>query len=373
MGRTLYLVPNLFGTPNGIAKYCQMVLQSLLDEETEVHVVALHDLPDAADPLPIAPGAPPSTGRAMASYRGCAGARLRFIRESVTATLRSRPRLVLVGHPNFAPLGWVVALLARAPYVVFAYGTDIWDPISTARRWATCRAARMITISRFTAQGAVRANGVDPRRTRILFNCLDPKFLPRERAAPRPTVPSMLTVARMARIEQYKGHDYVIRALPALLRQFPDLVYHVVGGGDWRPDLEELARQEGVYEAIRFHGMVSDEELARLYGETSVFVMPSRCEGFGFVFLEAMAQGTPAIGGNMDASPEVIVDGETGYVVDPTSSAAIAGAIARVLADPDLRERMGRAGVERAVTEFSYARFHERLGEYLAEVSTQPR
>ncbi len=178
----------------------------------------------------------------------------------------------------------------------------------------------------------------------------------------------MLTVARLSIQEQYKGHDYVIRALPILLARFPDLVYHIIGGGSWRPQLEKLAAQENVSEAVHFHGIVSEEELHRLYAEASLFIMPSRGEGFGFVFLEAMAQGTPVIGGNVDATPEVIADGETGYLVNPTSVEAIVAAASRLLGDETLRRRMGQAGRRRVEQEFSFSQFQRQLVSYLSEI-----
>ena len=183
----------------------------------------------------------------------------------------------------------------------------------------------------------------------------------------------MLTVARMTLAEQYKGHDVVIRAMPALLSRFPQLVYDIVGEGDGRPALEALAAQIGVSHAVRFHGTVSEEELCRLYAEASLYVMPSRGEGFGFAFIEAMSQGTPAIGGNLDAAPEVIVDGETGYVIDPTSVEAVVTAASRLLGDEALRERMGQAARRDVQHRFSFVRFRQNLVSHLSELSVIPQ
>ncbi len=180
--------------------------------------------------------------------------------------------------------------------------------------------------------------------------------------------PSLLTVARINKVENFKGHDVVLRALPRLLERYPDLVYDVVGDGDARPELEQLARSLGVADAVRFRGIVSDKQLSTIYADASVMVMPSAREGFGFVFLEAMAHGTPAIGGNIDAAPEVISDGETGFVVDPYSVDAVAAAIDRVLGDHGLRERMSRAAVARAHAHFGFERFRTQLIDQLAEV-----
>jgi glycosyltransferase involved in cell wall biosynthesis len=249
-----------------------------------------------------------------------------------------------------------------------AYGVDVWHKLLPERRWAFRRSDRVISISRFTADRAVAANGIAPDKVRILYNCLDPRFERYVRAEGAGSGLSMLTVGRMTLAEQYKGHDYVIRAMPALLRQFPHLVYDIVGDGDGRPSLERLADQVGVRDAVRFHGVVSEAELQRRYAEASLFIMPSRGEGFGFVFLEAMAHGVPAIGGNMDGTAEIILDGETGYLVDPTSEDAIATAASRLLGNEALRQRMGKKAWRRANEDFGYSAFRARLSSLLSEL-----
>lgn len=173
----------------------------------------------------------------------------------------------------------------------------------------------------------------------------------------------------MSLAEQYKGHDVVLRAMPELLRRFPDLRYDIVGDGDARPGLQALAHELGVAQAARFHGIVSEAELQGHYAQASLFIMPSRAEGFGFVFLEAMAQGLPVVAGNMDATPEVIADGETGLLVDPTSVDAIVAAVSRILQDNDMRTRMSEAARRHVASRFSYQSFRRQLIDELAQVA----
>jgi phosphatidylinositol alpha-1,6-mannosyltransferase len=355
----LYLVPNLFGPPGGIARYCRLVCRSLLETGAQVRVLSLAD----------AGGAPPEAWGADARlYQANHGSKRGFVQSALATALSLRPTIIMIGHPYFSALGWFLARLINAHAVSFIYGIDVWQPLKPARRWALQRSNRIISISRFTAQQAARANRLCPTKIRILHNCLDPQFEGPAQSEKAPSNPSMLTVARLSQAEQYKGHDYVIRAMPALLARFPELAYRVVGDGDDRARLEDLAAREGVARAVRFHGIVSEGDLRRLYAETSLFIMPSRGEGFGFVFLEAMAQGTPAIGGNLDATPEVIADGETGYLVDPTSVEAIVAAAARLLGDEALRRRMGQAAMRRVEQEFSFPQFRQRLVAYLSEL-----
>jgi phosphatidylinositol alpha-1,6-mannosyltransferase len=171
----------------------------------------------------------------------------------------------------------------------------------------------------------------------------------------------MLTVACTTPVVPSKGHDVALRALALLLPEFSELTYHIVGGGDGEESLRTLAADLGVTDAVRFHGVIDDRSLSRLYENSSVFVMPSSSEGFGFAFLEAMARGTPAVGGNQDATPEVVLHGVTGFVVDPRSPREVADAVAAILRDEALRHRMSEAAVERAYSQFSFDEFQRRL------------
>lgn len=395
MSSILYLVPDLFGPPGGIARYCRLVAQALGESGVAVHIVALMDQPHDAARLPQATAAvAPLNFAAGATYTPCGGSRTAFIRQAVRQTLRTRPGLILTGHVNLAPLGWALARLTRAPMVTFAYGIDAWAPLSRTRHLALQRSARVIAISRYTADRAMQINALDPARLRVLHNCLDPQF-ERSQASHSPgnsseflpvpssspeflRVPSdqpfgnydlsLLTVARMSLAEQYKGHDVVLHAMPELLQRFPDLRYDIIGDGDARPGLQALAQQLGVAPAVHFHGVVSEAALRDHYAQASLFIMPSRAEGFGFVFLEAMAHGLPVIGGNMDATPEVVVHKETGLLADPTSPTQIADAIATLLADPLRRQIMGIAAQHRVEEHFSFSQFQQHLLAILAEL-----
>lgn len=360
MTRVLYLIPELAGPPGGIARYSRIACDALIEGNAELTVMALKDSLSAQRNR--------FTACSGVSYEPCGQSRRRFVQRSIGAVVRDRPDIILAGHPNFSLLGWLLSRMIRAPMVSFVYGIDITQPLGPIRRRALQRSDRVFSISQFTAQRATEANGILPNRVRILHNCLDPWFdVPYERREGL-RQPSLLTVARLSLAERYKGHDYVIRAMPTLRKRFPGLVYHVVGGGDWQSELESLASRLGVAEAIRFHGFVSEEELRQHYIHASLFIMPSRGEGFGFVFLEAMAHGLPVIGGNVDATPEVVRDGETGFLVNPTSVESIVTAASRLLDDPALRSRMGAAARRWVGEQFNYPGFRERLHYLLGEV-----
>src|SRR5262249_6935500 len=144
----------------------------------------------------------------------------------------------------------------------------------------------------------------------------------------------LMTVSRLASLEQYKGHDRVIRALPRILSQHPDTIYLIVGDGDDRQRLESLAVGCGVVKNVQFTGLVPQEELPDYFRLADVFVMPSAGEGFGIVFLQAMATGVRVIGGSQDGSRDALCDGALGTLVDPENCEELASAILAALGNP---------------------------------------
>jgi len=170
----------------------------------------------------------------------------------------------------------------------------------------------------------------------------------------------------MSREERYKGHDLLLEIWGGVRSRHPGAELLVAGGGDDRPRLEEKAARLELGGAVRFLGKVPSEELDRLYRGCALFVMPSRHEGFGLVFLEAMRAGKACIGARGAAS-EIIEDGVTGYVVNPDEPDAVSSAIEKLWTDPVGRARMGELGRQRFRAHFTRERFEERLRALIAE------
>jgi phosphatidylinositol alpha-1,6-mannosyltransferase len=165
--------------------------------------------------------------------------------------------------------------------------------------------------------------------------------------------------------ERYKGHDELIDAWPRVVAAVPKARLVIAGDGDDVPRLQEKARRIGKPDSILFTGFASGSLLSGLYDRAAVFALPSRAEGFGLVYLEAMAHRLPCIGSIHDAAGDVIVDGCTGRLVDQLKSHALADAIVDLLDDDQTRCRMGEAGHRRLHEEFTFAKFAERVDALL--------
>ena len=263
---------------------------------------------------------------------------------------------------------WVPAPLRR-PYAVFLNGIEAWDPALAPARVAAVRGARArVAISAYTRRRVLAAHPevgpVDACPLGLLDDApagaADAALL--ERVGPL----AVLVVARMSAAERYKGHDQLIECWPRLLERVPGAQLVVAGRGDDAERLRRKAAAAGLAEHVVFLGFVPDATLEALFRRAALFAMPSRGEGFGLVYLQAMRAGLPCVGSSADAAGDVVVHGDTGLLVDQLDPAALADALARLLGDAALRGRMGEAGRRRFHAEFTFARFRDRLAPILA-------
>jgi glycosyltransferase involved in cell wall biosynthesis len=183
-----------------------------------------------------------------------------------------------------------------------------------------------------------------------------------------PQAPYVLAVGRWSSTERYKGFDTLIQALPQLQRIAPDLHLVFVGEGDDQPALEKLAESLGVRERICFFSGLTRAQLVATYRHAEVFALPSSGEGFGMVFLEAMALGIPVVGGNHGGILDIIEDGATGFLVPHGDITQLAERVAFLLTNPSLARDIARRGRERVLQHFRFENFEAGLRDVLAEV-----
>ena len=305
--------------------------------------------------------------------------KLRFLGSAVATAVSWSPDLIICAHVGLAPAARLIQKITRTPYWLTLYGIEVWGDLPPAKVKALRGAERYLTITRFTLDAMAARHKLKKPRASIL-----PPTLPKPRAkSPEAEIrlrkessrPIVLTVGRIAASERYKGHDAILEAWPAVLRRVPDAEYWIVGDGDDRARLESRVREMGVTDSVRFAGSVSPEELDVCYDRCSVFAMPARTEldartprgeGFGIVFLEAMAHGKPVMGPRVGAPAEFIRSGEHGLLVDPANSGEIAGALIELLEDPRGAPH-GRGRKEWVAREFTFEKFCERLRDALLE------
>lgn len=360
--RPIALLTDAFGGIGGIAKFNRDLLRALAAMPECSGVEAFPRLVQR-EPEPI----PAKVRYHFNASRG----KWAFTLAALRSGWDSEPaHLVICGHLNLLPVAWTVRMLKRCPLMVVVHGVDGWTPHkSRLVRLLLRRADRVVVVSRFTAQRLAGWSGVHSERIAILPNCVDLEFFsPR---APNTVIQErygllgkrvLLTVGRLAGRERYKGFDEVLEVLPDLINEYKDLFYVIVGEGDDRPRLMQKAGDLGVFDHVVFTGFISEEEKRDVYALADVYVMPGRGEGFGIVYLEAMAMGVPAIASTADGSRDAVLDGRLGQMVDPNDPADLKQAIRKALSLP--------RGRPEGLEYFGEQAYRERVANLVREVAS---
>jgi phosphatidylinositol alpha-1,6-mannosyltransferase len=258
-----------------------------------------------------------------------------------------------------------------APYLVALHGIEVWQSLGWDRRRALARATVRLAFSDYTVERA-RPFCPDLNGAAVISLALEERQPAGEADAAlldRLGRGFLLIAGRMASGERYKGHDQVLEALPRLRASNPGVRLVVAGDGDDRARLEAKAASLGLGDAVTFTGFLSEATLAELYRRCAAFVMPSRGEGFGLVYLEAMRAGKPILAARGSAAQGIVQDGATGMLVDPDDREELAAALAGLLDDSESARRMGEAGRARWQREFGAERFRERLEPLLERLT----
>jgi glycosyltransferase involved in cell wall biosynthesis len=242
--------------------------------------------------------------------------------------------------------GLVGALCSWHPYLIHTWGRDVLD----FPRYRVYRA--LVTFNLHRADLITCTSEVMARAVERLAQSNTPIYvipfgvdLNLFRPQPHPKSPAEPTVIGTARsLEKLYGIEYLLRAFGSLFNQSGDLRLLIVGDGTQRPMLESLASELQIFESSHFVGRVPHEQVIRYLHEMDIFVVPSLQESFGVAAVEAAAAGLPVVASNVGGLPEVVVDGETGFLVSPADIEALCRRLSQLIADPALRQRMGKAG-----------------------------
>ena len=356
--KTLLLAPELFTTDSGIPRILRLYLKALCelaDGSDSVRFVALNDV--SVDSPDLRPYSSPET---LGRWESCGRDKSRFV--GATLSLSAGARLIVCGHVAQLPVAWLASCLrSRLRYVLVAHGIEVWRPFSFWERRALKGAWRVLCVSEFTRGELLKNIKLDPARVLVVPNALDPELDADglDSAAISTTQPVILTVSRLSSSDRYKGIDHLIEAMPAILAAAPGTKLRIVGRGDDRPRLQQLVRDHRLEASVEFAGYIDDRQLRHEFARCTLFALPSQKEGFGLVFLEAMAHGKPCVAAAAGGSPEVITS-ESGVLVPYGDVPALAEACAKALVtnwDP--------AAIRACARRFSYSEFRDHLARLI--------
>lgn len=348
--RHIRLIVTDMAMHGGIQSYMRRLWEMLNEiPGAQLECFSLNDTAEA-----LAHRVPDAAGR----LRGFSQSKLTFVLKQL---LRKRSdTIAIVGHLHLAPVVLAAKLLGRIRgYIVILHGIEAWQRHGWLIRSAMRQSIRNVATTHYTVNLNAKMNGIPTEHYYVIPLCA-------ERDIPPPTPGfklngefPLLMVARLDTSEKYKGIEMVIDAVARLWHMGVPAHFNLVGDGNDRSRLEGYAVEKGCSEHVTFWGEINDADLQAAYKSASIFVMPSKKEGFGIVFLEAMRHGVPCIGGNHGGTPEVIMEGINGYLIEWGDVDALTSRLTLLWQHQASRAAFGKAAYQAYVNKYSYFAFSE--------------
>lgn len=366
-------IPSLFESQGGIQVYSAYflnALRSILPKSLQ-RIFLKHDTSNQI---------PPITTNTIYLTSGHIPPGLRtpaFATQLIISSLRHPPQLIISTHLNFTSAAWFLKKLKNIPYWTVAHGIEAWNLQDSLLKLALQDADRILAVSHYTRDRLIAEQNLEPNKIVVLPNTFDskrfhispkpPQLLEKYQLSPQQ--PIILTVARLAEIERYKGYDRILSALPTIKKNIPNIHYILVGKGDDRPRIEQLINQFNLQDCVTLTGYIPDEQLCDYYNLCDVFAMPSKREGFGIVYLEAMACGKPCLGGDQDGAIDALCHGELGALVNPDDVEAIAQTLIQILQGTHPNSLMYQPELlrEKVIEIYGFDKFQETLAALINE------
>jgi len=322
--KVLFLTLSVFSETGGIQKVCRTLsktLMEILHPTGQLQVLSLCDLTNDLDTRYLD----------FNNFRGFGNKRLRFCIHAIKQGLTAK--VIILSHINLIFIARLIKTAnPTAQIIVLAHGTEIWRPITWWKVNFIKKRCLLWSVSQFTSKKIQELHGVKGRNIAVLHNCLDPFFsVPSNFKKPSHLLNRyhikdgaiiLLGISRMASHEYDKGYDDVISSIPALLKMHPNLCYLLAGKADAMETARLNARimDKGLQQHVKLIGYIKDDELSDHYLLADIFIMISKKEGFGLVFLEAAACGCKIICGNIDGSSEAVLHGKLGKQINPSNT-----------------------------------------------------
>ncbi len=278
-------------------------------------------------------------------FKGFHSARIKYVKEAVQ--VGKQADTVVLSHINLMLAGWLIKKAnPKVKVVLIAHGIEVWKKLNRRQLMMLRACDRIVSVSQFTADKIKELHGIPAEKCSVLNNCIDPFFTRPEKKEKDPVLMKrygfaaddiiLLTLTRLSEKDRYKGYDYVLKSMETLIKTNPKIKYLLAGSYDKKEKIfvDSLINSFGLRSHVVLTGYVEEEELPAHFGLADIYVMPSKKEGFGIVFVEAMYYGIPAIAGNADGSVDALLNGDLGILVNPDDPKAITAAIRAMLADP---------------------------------------
>ncbi len=368
----LFLYASAFSTTGGLEKFNRAFCKALSDlnftRDIKAAILSAYDgIPDRKY----------VTGDIY--YLGFSKGKIKFTLISLLKVYQFEQ--MILGHINLA----IIALLSKLLFpgkklTIITHGIEVWSKPSLPwhKKKALMVADEILSVSNFTKQKLISLHGIDPEKIKVFHNAIDPYFkAPNVESLEKPAYllnryglkpqdKIMLTITRYNSHEKFKGYDLVLKAMAEMVETVPGIKYIMAGkcGGQEKQRLDTLIAQLDITHLVTFTGFIPEEEITDHYLLADTYIMPSKKEGFGIVFIEAAACGLHVIAGNKDGSTDALLDGKLGSLIDPDNEGEIQEALEHVLTNKATGEEK-RSLQTMAVNHFGYDVFLRNLKQNL--------
>ena len=312
-----------------------------------------------------------------------------LIRRVLSLSLRWRPDVIWLGHVNLSGLGKVASMLCGAQTVLNAYGLEIWSKMRRDAAWGLRAVKYIVADCHNTADYLVTKNIRKPEDLAVIWDCIDtdrfkpasslPSAVLEKYGIPDPAVHfNILSLGRLSKPDAfYKGYDRLLEVFTALSGEYPHMRLIFAGRGNYREELETMAREKGMGDKVSFTGSVDEDHLATVYQSCHVFSLVTESgegkgEGIPLTPLEAMACGKPILVGNEDGSREAVIENKNGFVLPPRDLELQKQLFRNYMDDPQLLARQSGAAAELARQYFSYTRFADEMDTFINKKINSP-
>jgi phosphatidyl-myo-inositol dimannoside synthase len=269
----------------------------------------------------------------------------------------------IFAHVNLAPLAIFLKVLKPNANILFCtHGIEIWKKLSKTTEWIMNKST-VLTVSNFSKNELLKFNP-NLKDIKLFPNCI--KMQDTSKILNNPYYENefnILSVTRLSSSEKLKGIDTMIKTLPLLIKKIPNLKYSVIGKGEDTIRLKQIAKELDVEKYVDFLGFVNDINI--YYQHCDIFSLPSKKEGFGIVYLEAMQYKKPVIGVNFGGPTDVIKQGKTGYLCEYDNIHEISKYILENYTNSSKKNELGNNGYEYLVNNFTYMHYKNKLEEII--------
>ena len=360
-----------FSLTGGIEKFNKCFLKALwkLSQENDWKV-ASYSLYDSSSEEKYFP---------EKKYKGFNQKKIAFVLQSVLQARKYDQ--VIFGHINLAIAGLLIKFIFPSKkLILITHGIEVWKPLKGIQKLFINKVDEILTASNFTKNKLCTIQKINPDKISLFYNTIDPYFtIPKSFDKPvslqkRYQVNEndfvLFTLTRLSGTEKYKGYDIVVNCLPELLKTIPSIKYIIGGKYDKveKQRMDDLIKKLHLENIVQIAGFLKDEEICDHYQLANIFIMPSKGEGFGIVFIEAAICGSQIIAGNLDGSVDALQNGKLGILVNPSSEKEISEAILKVYQTKHFWKKENKQTLQSQTLDyFGFAVFSKNLSEVLTE------